>query len=97
MNNNQKIAFIAPKEYVNIMRFIGFHCFQSLNSEQSSQLIKQLQDEDYALIFISQDVCPDDIGLDRVVVLPGIIQAHDSQYLKNEIKKAIGGEMDLTT
>jgi vacuolar-type H+-ATPase subunit F/Vma7 len=95
MKNNQRMAFIGPKEYVNSMRFIGCQCFSSFNEEESLDLIEKLKQEDYALIFISQDVCPEEIGLDRVVVLPGMVKASDPQYLKQEIKKAIGGEIEL--
>ncbi len=95
MNNSQKIAFVGPKEYANAMRFAGFECFKVFNKKESLEKIEELKKEDYALIFVSQDVCPDDIGFDRVVSLPGTVQASDDNYLKEEIKKAVGGEMDL--
>ncbi len=91
----KRIAFIGSKEYVNIMRFVGFECFGVSDEEEGERKIKELKKDDYALIFISQDVCPKDIGLDRVVAIPGITKASDSHYLKNEITKALGGEYEL--
>jgi len=91
----RRIAFIGPKEYVNVMRFAGFECFGVLDIREAEEKIKELEKENYSLIFISQDVCPEDIGLDRVVTLPGISKEPDGEYLKKEITKAIGGEMEL--
>ncbi len=91
----ERIAFVGPKEYVEAMNFAGFQCFGVLDKEEAQAKIKQLEEENYALIFVSQDVCPEDIGLGRVVALPGVAQAEDENYLKKEIIKAIGGEIDL--
>ncbi len=91
----ERIAFIAHKEYVNTMRFAGFECFPVTDKERAVEKLRELEEEDYALIFISQDVAPDKIGLERVVVLPGIIKKKDEKFLQEEISKAIGGEMQL--
>ncbi len=96
MNEKWKIAFIGPQEYCNAMRFAGFECFKVMDENEAVELIEKIENEDYALIFVSQDVAPRDVGLDKVVVLPGMAQASDQDYLKNEIKKAIGGEMNLS-
>ena len=90
-----KIAFIGPREYASVMRFAGFHCFGVSDIQEAQEKIKKLEEEDYALIFISQDVSPENIGMDRVVILPGIAKGGDKNYLKKEIIKAVGGEIDL--
>lgn len=94
--NEKRIAFIGFPEYSNAMNFFGFDCFGVNDINEAEEKIRLLKEEDYSLIFISQDVAPDDVGLDRVVVLPGIAKASDEQYLKKEIAKAIGGEVDLS-
>jgi len=96
MNKSQKIAFVGPGEYCQAMRFAGFECFAVLSQKETQDLIKKLEQEDYALIFVSQDVAPGAIGLDRVVSLPGIVKTSDPHYLKQEIIKAIGGEINLS-
>jgi vacuolar-type H+-ATPase subunit F/Vma7 len=90
-----KIAFIGPREYASVMRFTGFYCFGVSNTQEAQEKIKKLEEEDYTLIFISQDVAPENIGMDRVVILPGIAKEGDKNYLKKEIIKAVGGEIDL--
>jgi vacuolar-type H+-ATPase subunit F/Vma7 len=92
----RKIAFIGFPEYASAMRFFGFECFGVNDIKEAEEKIKLLREENYSLIFISQDITPDDVGLDRVVVLPGIAKASDEQYLKKEIAKAIGGDVDLS-
>jgi vacuolar-type H+-ATPase subunit F/Vma7 len=92
----KRVAFIGFYEYVNAMRFFGFECFGVKDIKEAEEKIKELEKENYSLIFVSQDVCPEDVGLDRVVVLPGIAKLSDDQYLKKEIIKAIGGEIDLS-
>jgi vacuolar-type H+-ATPase subunit F/Vma7 len=92
----KRVAFVGVHEYANTMRFLGFECFGVNDTKEAEEKIKELEEENYSLIFVSQDVCPDDIGLDRVVVLPGIAKLSDDQYLKKEITKAIGGEIDLS-
>jgi vacuolar-type H+-ATPase subunit F/Vma7 len=94
--SERKIAFIGFPEYTNVMRFFGFDCFEANDIKEAEEKIKLLKEENYSLIFISQDVAPDDVGLERVVVLPGITVSSDEQYLKKEIVKAIGGEIDLS-
>ncbi len=94
--NERRIAFIGFPEYVGAMRFFGFDCFGVNSTEEAGEKIKVLKEENYSLIFISQDIAPDDVGLDSVVILPGIAKASDEQYLKKEIAKAIGGEIDLS-
>ena len=96
MNNEQRIAFIGPKEYCNAMRFVGFECFGAFDEGQALGLIKKLKNENYVLIFVSQDIAPKDVGFDRVVVLPGMVKSSDPEYLKQEITKAIGGEINLS-
>ncbi len=91
----ERIAFVGPKEYVETLRFMGFDCFGVLNKEGAEEEIKRLEEEQYALIFVAQDICPDKIGLERVVVLPGILKTKDEKFLKQEIIKAIGGEINL--
>ncbi len=91
----EKIAFVGPTEYVDALRFMGFQCFGVLDKKEATEEIKRLEEEQYALIFVSQDICPEKIGLDRVVVLPGILKEKDEKFLKEEITKAIGGEIDL--
>ena len=93
--SEKRIAFVGPEEYVDAMRFAGFSCFGVTDKEEAEEKIKQLEEEDYGLIFVSQDVCPEDVGLGRVVALPGIAQEEDENYLKNEIVKALGGEYEL--
>jgi vacuolar-type H+-ATPase subunit F/Vma7 len=93
--SDTKIAFVGPREYAKVMRFAGFVCFGVTSTEEAEEKIKELEEKGYALIFVAQDVCPEDIGLDRVVALPGIAKAKDENYLKKEIAKAIGGELDL--
>ncbi len=95
MINRNKIAFIAPREYSKSMSFAGFECFSAADKEEAIELIKKLTDKEYAFIFVSQDVAPDDIGLGNVVVLPGMVKKSDAGYLKKEIIKAIGGEINL--
>jgi vacuolar-type H+-ATPase subunit F/Vma7 len=89
----KKLAFIGPGEYVDLFRLIGFECFESLNQEETLSLIERL--EDYPLIIVSQDVCPEKIISEKVVVLPGLVKKQDENYLKNEIKKAVGGDIML--
>lgn len=91
----ERIAFVGPNEYVNAMRFVGFDCFGVLDKDNAMEEIKRLEEEQYAIIFVAQDVCPDKIGLERVVVLPGILKEKDEEFLKEEITKAIGGEIEL--
>ncbi len=93
--SEKRIAFIGPREYADAMRFAGFQCFSVSGKEEAQGKIEQLEKEEYALIFVAQDVCPDEIGLGRVVSLPGIAQAKDENYLKEEIVKALGGEYEL--
>lgn len=93
--SEKRIAFVGPSEYAKVMRFAGFVCFGVGNAAEAERKIEELEREGYALIFVAQDVCPADIGLDRVVALPGIAKAKDENYLKKEIAKAIGGEMEL--
>ena len=90
-----KIAFIAPREYSKSMRFAGFECFSAGDKEEAVELIEKLAEKEYAFIFVSQDIAPDDVGLGNVVVLPGMVKKSDSEYLKKEIIKAIGGEINL--
>ncbi len=92
----KRIAFVGPFEYVNAMRFFGFECFGVNDIKEAEEKIEKLKEEKYSLIFVSQDVCPENIGLDSIVALPGIAKASDEQYLKKEIAKAIGGDMDLS-
>ncbi len=93
--SEKRIAFVGPEEYADAMRFAGFRCFGITNKEEVEEKIKQLEKEDYSLIFVSQDVCPEDVGLGRVVAVPGITQEENENYLKNEIVKALGGEYEL--
>jgi vacuolar-type H+-ATPase subunit F/Vma7 len=96
MIENQLIAFIGEKEYCQSMRFIGFDCFSVFNKEQAINLIEELKKENYALIMVSQDIAPEDVGLDNVVVIPGMVKKSDQQGLKKEIIKAIGNEINLS-
>jgi len=96
MTNKNKIAFIAPGEYSKSMSFAGFECFSAADKEEAVELIRNLTEKEYAFIFVSQDIAPDDVGLGNVVVLPGIVKKSDSGYLKKEIIKAIGGEINLS-
>ncbi|GEM_PF-1396807 len=96
MKNENKIAFIGPKEYFKAMIFAGFECFYAIDKKESTELIEDLKEKEYAFIFVSQDVAPDDVGLGNVVVLPGIAKKSDSEFLKKEIIKAIGGEIKLS-
>ena len=91
-----RIAFVGPFEYVKAMSFSGFECFGVSDIKEAEERIKILESENYSLIFVSQDVCPEDIGLDSVVTLPGIAKASDKDYLKKETAKALGGEMELS-
>ena len=90
-----RIAFIGPKEYVEVMRFVGFYTFDVLDKKEAEKKIEELEKEEYAVIFVSQDVCPENIGVGRVVSLPGISKEDDPDYLKNEITKALGGEYQI--
>ncbi len=96
MIQDKRIAFVGPKEYANVMRFAGFESFKALTKKEASDLIEELKEKDYALIFVSQDVAPEKLGLDRVVSLPGAVETSDKDYLKQEIIKAIGGEINIT-
>lgn len=90
-----RIAFVGPTEYVDSLRFMGFDCFGVLSKEEAEEEIKRLEEEQYALVFVSQDICPDKTKMERVVVLPGILKTKDEKFLKEEITKAIGGEIEL--
>ncbi len=92
----KRIAFVGPKEYAKVMRFAGFECFGVLSEDEAKETIKNLEEENYALIFVSQDVCPKEVAMDRIVVLPGVSKKEeDSDYLKKEINKALGGDYDI--
>ncbi len=91
----KKIAFVGPKEYAGVMRFAGFECYSVFNKTEAGKKIKELEEADYALIFVSQDICPDKTGMDRVVVLPGMLEGKDDNFLQEEISKAIGGDIEL--
>ncbi len=91
----RRIAFIGPKEYAQAMRFMGFICFGVLDEKEAEEEIIRLIDEDYALIFVAQDVSSDKIRSERVVVVPGIAKKEDKDFLSEEITKAVGGEIEL--
>ncbi len=91
----KRIAFVGPKEYAGVMRFAGFECFGALSESNAKEIIEKLEEENYALIFVSQDVCPKGLTMDRIVVLPGIVKEEDPDYLKKEITKALGGDYEI--
>ncbi len=92
----KKMAFIGPIEYSNAMRFAGLECYGVSSNEEVFDLIKKLDGQEYALIFVSQDIAPKDLNFDNVVIIPGIVKKDDPEELKREITKAIGGEIDLS-
>ncbi len=96
MTEKQKIAFIGPIEYSNAMRFAGFECFGVSTEDETLDLIEKLDNQGYALIFVSQDIAPTEVNIDKVVTLPGVVKKDDPEELKKEIIKAIGGEIDLS-
>ncbi len=93
--NESRVAFVGPKEYVDMMRFMGFDCFGVLGKKQAAETISKLEEDNYALIFVSQDVSPDNTGLERVVVLPGVLSKKDDKFLQEEIAKAVGGDIEI--
>ncbi len=90
-----RVAFVGPEEYADMMRFMGFDCFGVLGKEQAAETINKLEEDNYALIFVSQDISPDNTGLERVVVLPGILNKKDDKFLQEEIAKAVGGDIEI--
>jgi len=86
----KKIFFIGPKEYCNAMRLIGFQCLPAGNKEEASLIAEEIQDD--ALILVSQDLS---LEKKEVVNLPGLVQKTDPEHLKQETRKAIGGDIML--
>lgn len=91
IKKNSKIAYIGPKEYSMIFSFLGFYCFSVEKKEEFEDTLKNVKEEGFDLIFASQDIVSKET-LD-IVVLPGIVKKEDKDYLKEEIKRAIGTKL----
>ena len=63
------------------------------NSDEAKEKIKELK-EQYDLIFVSQDVYKENSS-EGVVAVPGMKNEKEEDYLKEEIKKAIGIEINI--
>lgn len=92
-SDKKRIAFIGPREYNLSLSFLGIECFGTKDKEELLTLIKKLKEDNFNLIFTTQDLLEDDIP--GVVVLPGLVKKIDQNYLKKEITKAIGSEIFL--
>ncbi len=92
-----KIAFIGPKNYYRVFRFLGFSCFESKKEEETKNLIKKLKEDSFDLIFTTEDlISSGDLG---VVVLPGIkemSQEGKKSSLKEQVEKALGGAVSTS-
>ncbi len=86
-----KIAFIGAKNYHRSFKLLGFECFESEEEKQAQDLIKQLKQNNFELIFVTDDLM--EAGGMGVVVLPGLKQQAGRQKtsIKQQIEKALGG------
>lgn len=91
IKENYKIAYIGPKEYSMVFSFLGFYCFSVEKKEEFEDVLKNVKKEGFDLIFASQDIVSKET-LD-IVVLPGLVKKGDKDYLKEEIKRAIGTKL----
>ncbi len=86
-----KIAFIGLKNYYNAFRLLGFECFESKKGKETEDLIKKLKQENFDLIFTTEDLISfSELG---VVVLPGLKDRDGAEKtsIKRQVEKALGG------
>ncbi len=88
-----KIAFIGPKQYSESMRLIGAETFEVNSEREALDLIKNLQNDDYKIIFASNDILEKDI--EGVVVLPGIKKKEESVFLDRITNKVLGKNIKI--
>ncbi len=90
---NSKAAFIGPKEYSTVFSFLGFYCFPVDRKEDFQKVLDRVEEEGFELIFASQDIVEKETS--NIVVLPGIVKKGDENYLKEEIKRAVGTKLPI--
>ena len=88
-----RIAFIGPKEYSTAFSLLGFYCFSVDKEEEFSKVLEKVKKENFDLIFASQDIVEKEFS--GIVVLPGIVKKRDENYLKEEIKRAVGTKLPI--
>ncbi len=88
-----KIAFIGPKEYFMAFSLLGFYCFFVNKKEEFSEILDKVKKEGFDLIFASQDIVEKETS--DIVVLPGIVKKSDENYLREEIKRAVGTKLPI--
>lgn len=93
LKEETKIAFIGPKEYFEIFSFLGFYCFPVNKKEDFFEVLDSVKKENFGLIFASQDIVEKETP--DIVVLPGIVKKNDKDYLREEIKRAVGTKLPI--
>jgi len=92
-SEENKIAFIGPKEYSKAFSFLGFYCFCAKDEKEANESIEKAKKEGFVLIFVSQDVLKKETP--DIILLPGIVSKKDENYLKEEIKRAVGAKIPI--
>lgn len=99
-----RVAVIGDKDSVLAFKAIGVEVYDAVDGEQARQLIKQLTEEEFAVIFITEPLCvaiPDVISKAKTqaypVLLPIPTSSGSNGYgmdgIKKDIEKAIGSDI----
>lgn len=88
-----KIAYIGPKEYAEAFSFLGFYCFGVDNEEEAIEKIDEIKGE-FSIIIASRDILEKEIP--GVVIMPGILEKKEGDYLKDVIKRAVGSDVTIS-
>ena len=99
-----KIAVVGDKDTVLAFKSLGVDIFPVLNDKEASFTITKLAKENYAVIFVTEQVAkeiPEKIGQFRNQMLPAITlipsrnYADDvvSEVVKKSVEKAIGADI----
>jgi V/A-type H+-transporting ATPase subunit F len=100
------MAIIADKQTCLPFSGIGINAFVCQNSEEAGRIIRELSEEDYEVIFISESLAADCLEVIEeineqktsltITILPDFTREFSGvaeKRLKNLIKKAVGMEL----
>ncbi len=101
---NSKVAVIGDKDSVLAFKAVGVEVYDCLDAESARKLVKQLTDNQYAVIFITEPLAqsiPDTIAKAKAKAYPAIVpiptaegsNGYGMNGIKKDVEKAIGTDI----
>lgn len=96
-----KIAVIGDKDSVSAFVAVGVDVYDAITAEQADKLVKQLSQENYAVIFVAENLAEliaDTLAKAKAQAYPAVIpiptngksSGFGMQGIKNDVEKALG-------